>query len=163
MFVERRRFNLRRFCDLWGSAVVSTASVGVPPTESFSRNRSASTPQRFVILPNHPLTIRPYTLSVPPMSIVLHTILGRARLRRAVTRFPSPCTIPNSLFAPANPERIESFSPGLARFREGLPWVMALNRHSPARVESQLRGEIRGAIPSRPNQAPSGPIRPNQA
>jgi len=36
-----------------------------------------------------------------------------------------------------NPERIGSFSPGLARFREGLPWVVAFNRHNPARVASQ--------------------------
>ena len=39
--------------------------------------------------------------------------------------------------ASSNPERIESFSPGLARFREGLPWVMALMRYNPVRVEPQ--------------------------
>jgi hypothetical protein len=37
-----------------------------------------------------------------------------------------------------NPERIVSFSPGLARFREGLPWVMALKRNNPEGVEYQL-------------------------
>jgi len=36
-----------------------------------------------------------------------------------------------------NPNRIGSFSPGLARFREGLPWVPAFNPHNPARVEYQ--------------------------
>ena len=36
-----------------------------------------------------------------------------------------------------NPNGIGSFSPGLARFPEGLPWVPALNPHNPARVEYQ--------------------------
>jgi hypothetical protein len=36
-----------------------------------------------------------------------------------------------------NPERIVSFSPGLARFREGLPWVTAFKVHNPERVEYQ--------------------------
>jgi hypothetical protein len=40
----------------------------------------------------------------------------------------------------SNPERTESISPGLARFREGLPWVVAFNPHNPARVESQSYG-----------------------
>ena len=34
-----------------------------------------------------------------------------------------------------NPEGIESFSPGLARFREGLPWVTAVKFQNPERVE----------------------------
>src|SRR5208282_5833314 len=36
-----------------------------------------------------------------------------------------------------NPERIASFSPGLARFREGLPWVAVFTFHNPERVEHQ--------------------------
>ena len=36
-----------------------------------------------------------------------------------------------------NPEGIASFSPGLARFREGLPWVTAFKIHNPERVEYQ--------------------------
>ena len=35
-----------------------------------------------------------------------------------------------------NPEGIESFSPGLTRFREGLPWVASVSFHNPERVES---------------------------
>jgi hypothetical protein len=34
-----------------------------------------------------------------------------------------------------NPERIASFSPGLARFPEGLPWVNVSKIHNPERVE----------------------------
>ena len=34
-----------------------------------------------------------------------------------------------------NPNGIGSFSPGLARFREGLPWVTAFKLHNPERVE----------------------------
>lgn len=34
-----------------------------------------------------------------------------------------------------NPEGIASFSPGLGRYREGLPWVVAFNPHHPERVE----------------------------
>jgi hypothetical protein len=37
-----------------------------------------------------------------------------------------------------NPERIASFSPGLARFQEGLPWVAAFKCHNPERVEYQI-------------------------
>ena len=36
-----------------------------------------------------------------------------------------------------NPKGIGSFSPGLARFREGLPWVAAFKFHNPERVEYQ--------------------------
>src|SRR5208283_4759807 len=36
-----------------------------------------------------------------------------------------------------NPDGIGSFSPGLARFREGLPWVTAFKLHNPERVEYQ--------------------------
>ncbi len=36
-----------------------------------------------------------------------------------------------------NPKGIASFSPGLARFREGLPWVAAFTFHNPERVEYQ--------------------------
>src|SRR5208337_1354395 len=36
-----------------------------------------------------------------------------------------------------NPEGIGSFSPGLARFREGLPWVAAFKVINPERVEYQ--------------------------
>jgi hypothetical protein len=36
-----------------------------------------------------------------------------------------------------NPKGIASISPGLARVREGLPWVAANKIHNPARVESQ--------------------------
>ncbi len=34
-----------------------------------------------------------------------------------------------------NPEGIESLSPGLSRFPEGLPWVEAFTFHNPERVE----------------------------
>ncbi len=34
-----------------------------------------------------------------------------------------------------NPEGIESLSPGLSRFPEGLPWVEAFQFHNPERVE----------------------------
>ena len=37
-----------------------------------------------------------------------------------------------------NPEGIGSFSPGLARFREGLPWVAMVEFHNPERVESPV-------------------------
>jgi hypothetical protein len=37
----------------------------------------------------------------------------------------------------ANPKGIASFSPGLARFREGLPWMEAIKFHNPERVEYQ--------------------------
>jgi hypothetical protein len=36
-----------------------------------------------------------------------------------------------------NPKGIASFSPGSARFREGLPWVAAFNFHNPEGVEYQ--------------------------
>jgi hypothetical protein len=36
-----------------------------------------------------------------------------------------------------NPKGIGSFGPGLARFREGLPWVAAFKFHNPERVEYQ--------------------------
>ena len=36
-----------------------------------------------------------------------------------------------------NPKGIGSLSPGLARFREGLPWVAAFNFQNPERVEYQ--------------------------
>ena len=36
-----------------------------------------------------------------------------------------------------NPNGIASFSPGLARVREGLPWVAAFTFHNPERVEYQ--------------------------
>ena len=36
-----------------------------------------------------------------------------------------------------NPKGIASLSPGLARFREGLPWVATFNFRNPERVESQ--------------------------
>jgi hypothetical protein len=36
-----------------------------------------------------------------------------------------------------NPKGIASFSPGLARFREGLPWVDAFKSHNPEGVEYQ--------------------------
>jgi len=36
-----------------------------------------------------------------------------------------------------NPEGIESHSPGLARFWEGLPWVSAFEFDNPERVEYQ--------------------------
>ncbi len=36
-----------------------------------------------------------------------------------------------------NPNGIASFSPGLARVREGLPWVAAFTFHNPGRVEYQ--------------------------
>ena len=35
-----------------------------------------------------------------------------------------------------NPEGIGSLSPGLARFREGLPWVATVGLHNPERVAS---------------------------
>ena len=37
----------------------------------------------------------------------------------------------------ANPKGIASFSPGLARVREGLPWVVSFKFYNPERVESQ--------------------------
>jgi len=36
-----------------------------------------------------------------------------------------------------NPERIAAFSPGMAQFREGLPWVAASKFPNPERVEYQ--------------------------
>jgi hypothetical protein len=36
-----------------------------------------------------------------------------------------------------NPKGIASFSPRLARFREGLPWVIAGKPHNPERVVYQ--------------------------
>jgi hypothetical protein len=38
----------------------------------------------------------------------------------------------------SNPNGIEAFSPGLARLREGLPWVAAITSHNPERVEYQM-------------------------
>jgi hypothetical protein len=37
-----------------------------------------------------------------------------------------------------NPNGIEAFSPGLARFREGLPWEAAITSHNPEGVEYQM-------------------------
>jgi hypothetical protein len=37
-----------------------------------------------------------------------------------------------------NPKGIVSFSPGLARFREGLPWVTDIDLRNPERIESQV-------------------------
>jgi hypothetical protein len=34
-----------------------------------------------------------------------------------------------------NPEGIESYSPGLARVREGLPWVKAFKVQNPEKVQ----------------------------
>src|SRR5208282_821332 len=36
-----------------------------------------------------------------------------------------------------NPKGIGAFSPGLARFREGLPWVTIFQFHNPEKVASQ--------------------------
>ncbi len=48
-------------------------------------------------------------------------------------RISTPCNGP--FF---NPEGIGSFSPGLARFREGLPWVGVVKIRNPERVEYQI-------------------------
>jgi hypothetical protein len=46
-----------------------------------------------------------------------------------------------------NPEGIESFSLGLARFREGLPWVNGKKNRNPERVESNPRFRHFDAMP----------------
>ena len=46
-----------------------------------------------------------------------------------------------------NPKGIESFSRGLARFREGLPWVIAFELPNPVGVESMVRHRHPDAMP----------------
>jgi hypothetical protein len=47
-----------------------------------------------------------------------------------------PWVASNELPRVGNPKGIASFSPGLARLRQGLPWVVASKRHNPERVAS---------------------------
>jgi hypothetical protein len=41
-----------------------------------------------------------------------------------------------------NPKGIASLSPGLARFRESLPWVTAIHPTNPERVEAQCLTQL---------------------
>jgi hypothetical protein len=71
-----------------------------------------------------------------------------------------------SMNLPPNPEGVPAFSPGLARFREGLPWVVRKNINNPERVgsdEAVASGGANGipislypAIPDLP--APGEPV-----
>src|SRR5271170_4297788 len=64
---------------------------------------------------------------------------GKSTRPRKITRFLDDWSGMVQNFArwrPNNPKGIASISPGLARFPEGLPWVSAINRINPERVES---------------------------
>jgi hypothetical protein len=62
-----------------------------------------------------------------------------------------------------NPKGIASLSPGLARFREGLPWVTAIiNPPNPERVESRLAKLDASALWSRIRPIATNPPQYNQ-
>jgi hypothetical protein len=93
-------------------------------------NHSAKGPQKPLQFPNNLPNSKPAN--------------DLATTNRRPARPPAPASpapiLPPCLFLTTspNPEGIESSSPGLARFREGQPWVIARKCHNPNGVEYQI-------------------------